>query len=74
MNWYFVSVQVHEFSKGPWVLKEEKPIKPLSGKKAVWNLILWPELDRCMAKINADAQRPSHPFRVFFSPRPPLPS
>lgn len=39
-------------------------LKPLSGRKAVWNMTVWSKLDGCVAKLNTDAGGPFHPFRV----------
>lgn len=68
MNGYSISspwILLSGDLKGSWGPKEERPLKPLNGRKAVRNLIIWPKLDRCMVKLNTDAGGPSHPFRVF---------
>lgn len=64
------SIQAHRFLllgdlKSPWGSKREKTSQPSKGKKAGWDLIVCPKVDRGKAKINIDAIGPSHPFDVF---------
>lgn len=67
-GWFYSSPQISFIRRPEKSLggsKREKTSQPSKGKKAVWDLIVCPKVDRGKAKINIDAIGPSHPFGVF---------